>query len=191
MSIETASYISQLVLTNPVGGVDNYSTADDHLRLIKTVLQTQFPNLGPAAITLTAAQINAALMTQGVFTAAFGGFSIGVTGDVSYTIVGRMCTLRLISDVFNVSNAATLTMGSVPAICQPATSHRIPCGSLIDSVGIELHGMFSVGPSSTFAFFLSKTNAPATYVQTGNIGNFTPSGFKGIYSTWTVSYPLD
>lgn len=63
MPIETASYISQLVPANPPGG-DSRSTADDHLRLIKQVLQTQFPNLGAAAVNATAALLNSLGVTQ-------------------------------------------------------------------------------------------------------------------------------
>lgn len=58
MGLETATFISQLNPANPVGGVDNYATADDHFRLLKAVLQAQFPNLGATAVTPTAAQIN-------------------------------------------------------------------------------------------------------------------------------------
>lgn len=57
MGLESATFISQLVSSNP-GGADAYSTADDHLRLIKAVLQAQFPNLGAAAVTPTAAELN-------------------------------------------------------------------------------------------------------------------------------------
>lgn len=57
MGLEAASYISQLDTANP-GGSDAYSTADDHLRLIKAVLKTQFPNLGAAAVSPTAAELN-------------------------------------------------------------------------------------------------------------------------------------
>jgi len=57
MGLETASYIDQLNASNPLA-VDPKSQGDDHLRLIKTVLKTQFPNLGEAAVNTTAAQIN-------------------------------------------------------------------------------------------------------------------------------------
>ena len=57
MALETATYIGQLVATNPPG-TDDRSTADDHLRLIKAVLQGQFTSLGNAAVTATAAEIN-------------------------------------------------------------------------------------------------------------------------------------
>ena len=58
MGIETASYISQLVDTNPVVG-DPVGEGDDHLRLIKTVLQTQFSGLaGTTAIASSEAELN-------------------------------------------------------------------------------------------------------------------------------------
>ena len=57
MTVESASYISQLSTSNPAAG-DNISEGDDHIRLIKTVLQTQFPNLSTTAVNPTAAQLN-------------------------------------------------------------------------------------------------------------------------------------
>lgn len=52
MALETAQYINQLVVSNP-GATDTVAQADDHLRLIKTVLKNTFPNItGP----VTAAQ---------------------------------------------------------------------------------------------------------------------------------------
>ena len=47
MPVETASYISQLVSTYPAG-TDAKAQGDDHIKLIKSVLQSQFPNLGAA-----------------------------------------------------------------------------------------------------------------------------------------------
>ena len=57
MGLETATYISQLVDTNPTTS-DPVSQGDDHLRLIKSVLQDQFTTLGAAAVTTTAAELN-------------------------------------------------------------------------------------------------------------------------------------
>lgn len=54
MALETATYITSLVISNPDGG-DQRSTADDHIRLIKAVLKRTFPNMdGP--ISLSSAQ---------------------------------------------------------------------------------------------------------------------------------------
>lgn len=59
MPLETGDWIEDLVETNPPG-TDNVSQGDDHLRLIKHVLMTQFNNLGPEAVTATAAELNSA-----------------------------------------------------------------------------------------------------------------------------------
>lgn len=58
MALESATFISQLVATNPVGATDPKAQGDDHLRLIKGVLQSQFPTLGAAAVNASAAEIN-------------------------------------------------------------------------------------------------------------------------------------
>ena len=49
MTVETANYISQLDPTYPAAG-DPKSEGDNHLRLLKTVLKTQFSNFGINAI---------------------------------------------------------------------------------------------------------------------------------------------
>lgn len=56
MPLESASYISQLNSANPAA-TDLLSQGDDHIRLIKAVLQATFPNInGP--VTATDEQIN-------------------------------------------------------------------------------------------------------------------------------------
>ena len=57
MPVESATYISQLNATYP-DGANVKSEGDNHLRLIKTVLQGQWPSLGAAAVTATAAEHN-------------------------------------------------------------------------------------------------------------------------------------
>lgn len=44
MGLESATYVNDFVTTNPVAG-DNVSQGDDHLRLLKAVLKTSFPNI--------------------------------------------------------------------------------------------------------------------------------------------------
>lgn len=57
MGLETATYISELDPLNPTG-LDPVSEGDNHVRLLKAVLQSQFPNLGAAAANMTAAELN-------------------------------------------------------------------------------------------------------------------------------------
>ncbi len=48
MSLETATYVDSLVVSNP-DGTDQRSTADDHLRLIKACLKRTFPLIAGGA----------------------------------------------------------------------------------------------------------------------------------------------
>ena len=68
MALETGTYISDLVITNPVIG-DDVGQGDDHLRLVKATVKTTFPNI-TGAVTPTHTQLNyvagvtSALQTQ-------------------------------------------------------------------------------------------------------------------------------
>lgn len=73
MALETATYVANLVATNPDGG-DQRSTADDHLRLIKASLRRTFPFLD-SALSLSAAQVH-------------------FVGDLSASVQGQLNALR-------------------------------------------------------------------------------------------------
>lgn len=57
MGLEAATYITGLNAAWPIGAVDPKSQGDDHLRLIKSVLQASFPNIN-AAVTPTPTILN-------------------------------------------------------------------------------------------------------------------------------------
>lgn len=78
MGLETATYISQLVATNPLG-TDPKSQGDNHIQLIKGALQTQFPNFGAAAMNATVAELN---------------YSVGLTGLIQTQIDGKVTALN-------------------------------------------------------------------------------------------------
>jgi hypothetical protein len=56
MALEVATYIDELVPTNPVAG-DPLGQADDHVRLLKSVLQATFPDIS-GAVNLSDTQLN-------------------------------------------------------------------------------------------------------------------------------------
>lgn len=68
MALESGTYISDLVVTNPVN-TDTVDKADDHLRLLKSTIKSTFPNI-TGAVTATHTQLNyvtgvtSALQTQ-------------------------------------------------------------------------------------------------------------------------------
>ena len=98
MAKETATYISQLVATNPVAS-DSVSVGDDHLRMLKTVLKTQFSGLsGTTAVTASEAEMNyldiATLGTSAdskVLTQASG--VVTIVGDVKITGTTPLLTI--------------------------------------------------------------------------------------------------
>ena len=81
MTVESASYISQLNTANPAAS-DNISEGDDHLRLIKSVLQTQFPSLATTAVTQSSAQMNKLGFETGAIM-MFGSNSVPSTQTIS------------------------------------------------------------------------------------------------------------
>ena len=56
MALESATYISDLVSTNPTSS-DNLSQGDDHIRLLKSTLKATFPNVS-GAVTPTHTELN-------------------------------------------------------------------------------------------------------------------------------------
>jgi len=57
MTVESATYVSQLDKTKPPG-TDGKAEGDDHIRLVKDALINSIGSLGAAALTVTAAQVN-------------------------------------------------------------------------------------------------------------------------------------
>jgi hypothetical protein len=86
MALESATYIDDLVITNPTGG-DQRTTADDHMRLLKSVLKNTFPN-ADGAINPTVAQFN---------------YLVGVTSAIQTQINAKQAT---------ITGAATTVTGS-------------------------------------------------------------------------------
>lgn len=56
MGLESATFIQDLVATNPLSS-DPRSQGDDHLRLLKSVLKNSFPNIN-AEVVCTSAELN-------------------------------------------------------------------------------------------------------------------------------------
>ena len=56
MALETGTYVNSLVTSNPAS-TDGIAQADDHIRLIKSVLKNTFPNI-TGAVTVTETNLN-------------------------------------------------------------------------------------------------------------------------------------
>lgn len=123
MPLETASYISELDATWPLG-TDPVSQGDDHVRLVKGVLQTQFPNLGAAPVTATAEDLSGSPTPVGTvlpyagsdepegYFLCNGGVHSRTTQAALYAVIGITYGAGDGSTTFNVPDLR----GKVPAM---------------------------------------------------------------------------
>jgi hypothetical protein len=106
MGLESATFISGLVATNPVGATDPKAQGDDHIRLVKSVLQSTFPNAN-AAINPTPTEFNRLVGVTGAVE-DMRGMPFNVQGG-SYTVAasdsGQAVRLSAGSNV-NIPNLA-------------------------------------------------------------------------------------
>ena len=98
MGLEAASYISELVITNP-DGADQAFTSDDHHRLVKSVLKTQFTNFTAAAVTATVAELN---------------YLVGLTGQPPEKSNVQIGTYNFAADT-GIADAYVVTLAPVPS----------------------------------------------------------------------------
>jgi hypothetical protein len=82
--LETGTYISDLVATNPLSS-DLSSTADDHIRLLKSTIKTTFPNIN-GAVTSTDEQLSP------------GGLGANPSGTIGLSAVNGSANTYLRSD---------------------------------------------------------------------------------------------
>ncbi len=99
MPLETATYISDLVTSNPAAS-DGMNNADDHMRMIKAALKTTFPSI-TGAVTATHTQINNAVAATGngvgtladtgaFFKTSGDGFVNTLAGDIDVKLAGSI-----------------------------------------------------------------------------------------------------
>jgi len=149
MGLESATFISGLVATNPVGASDPKAQGDDHLRLIKSVLQSTFPNAN-AAINPTPTEFNRL---------------VGVTGPVE-DMRGMPENVQVASYTIAASDAGKavrLTAGSNVNIPNLAANF---CCSIINETGAAITLTKTV--SGNLKWLNGGNGAPPTGTRTFN-----------------------
>ncbi len=119
MALETGTFISDLVVTNPVAS-DPLAAADDHLRLIKTTIKNTFPNL-TAAVTVTASDLNGKVpnAVQKDGSVAMTG-PLSLSGDASSAL--HAVPLQQVSAVVLAAMQALYPVGSIYTNATNATN---------------------------------------------------------------------
>jgi hypothetical protein len=131
MALESATYISDLVITNPTGS-DAKSTADDHLRLIKTAVKATFPNI-TGTVTPTHTELNyVAGVTSGLqvqFTSkadlaspTFTGTPAAPTAALATATTQLATTAFVQTAIANVNVQTALVVALVSATTQTAVA---------------------------------------------------------------------
>jgi len=156
MGLESASYISQLQPLNP-DGADDINRGDDHIRLVKSVLQTQFPNFTAQACTPTVTELNymagvtGAVQTQlnakaPIASPTFTGTPIvptptgavgGAATNVTYvsSVVASVGTLGdLIDTSINTSGTSSINTREFVDTTGGVINRTLPAGVAIGSI---------------------------------------------------------
>jgi hypothetical protein len=120
MPLETATYVSDLVATNPVSS-DALGGADDHLRLLKATLQATFPGI-TGAVTATHTELNQ----------LHGG-----TGTITLTQLN--CSI-----IVGTGNGAGIELGNPLAVNQPVLDFH----SSGNNIDYDVRIFFSGGSAS-------------------------------------------
>ncbi len=178
MGLETGTYISDLVATNPAGS-DHLSQGDDHIRLLKSTVTTTFPSV-TGAVTATQAELN---LLDGVTattaelnildgvtaTTAELNFVGGVTSDIQSQIDLKA---PLASPTFTGTvTAGTVTITGTATVPTPSASTDAATkqyvddnGVTVDSVGdAEIKKTWQSSGTWTLAGYASTTPAAGVY----------------------------
>jgi microcystin-dependent protein len=186
MPLESASFISQLNIANPAS-TDTVSQADDHLRLIKNVLKTTFPNID-SPVTSTPAQLNSPVpvgliaMWSGAINAVPSGWRLcdgtNSTPDLrDRFIVGAGSTYA----VGNTGGSATVTLNESQI---PGHTHVI--SATTSSAGAHTHTATGGGHTH----FLVSSSGPNSVLTGSNYLSFSANVSSGLLENENFEYQL-
>jgi hypothetical protein len=133
MGLETGTYIADLVPTNPTS-LDPRSEGDDHLRLIKEVLQNTFPNAdgaGAAAVQYLPAGTGAVAtdvqskLRESVSVKDFGAVGDGVTDDTAAFVAANTYLMTKVLPPTNQVVESQYVTLVIPEGIYKISGHRI------------------------------------------------------------------
>lgn len=188
MGLETGSTISSFITSNPTSS-DPVNQGDDHLRLIKSVLQAQFPGTGGlgfnTAITTTEAELNS-LHTGNITTIlpAVSGYVIGANSPilVTDTLLGALGKAQ-----GQIDARSAITGNEIVTNVQSVNGLKVSSG-VIDTVGyLTLSQSYTIQALGTTSNTQWNTIAGTTNVTAGS---FVPGRTYVIVSPGTTDFTL-
>jgi hypothetical protein len=199
MGLETGSTIASFITSNPTSS-DPVNQGDDHLRLIKSVLQAQFPGVGglgyATAITTTEAELNALHgLTNYYFPSgtrmpfAQAAAPTGWTQDTTDNATNRM--LRVVAGTGNGiggTDSPILNNTTMVAHTHTFTGSALAAHTHTDSGhshGIPANAVSHGTPSGSTPLWDSGNPTGNTNVSTANLSSVSAGTAAGSNSTTT------
>lgn len=185
MPLETGTYISDLVTTNPTG-TDTLDKADDHLRLIKATVKNTFPNVS-GAVTPTHTELNyvdgvtSAIQTQldgkaGLASPAFTGTPTAPTAAVDTNTTQLATTAYVVGQGYSKLASPTFTgTPSGPTAAVDTNTTQLATTAYVIGQG-----------------YLKSSTASATYATTSSLSSYATityvnSQVSGVVSATTTN----
>lgn len=184
MSLESATYVNQLVISNP-DGADPKGQGDDHLRLIKTTLKNTFPNIN-GAVTVTPAEINALAGGTALFKTSMIVLWAGAIANIptGWVLCNGTAGTPDLRDRFIVGAGSTYAVGSNGgAINHSHTISVAGTGLTIEQMPAHTHGL----PSDASGSFDIQSLVHSNNADEGYAGIQTQSAGSGAPHTHTAS----
>jgi len=170
MALETGTYISDLVVTNPLG-TDPKSAGDDHLKLLKSTIKNTFPAV-TGAVTPTHTLLN----------------TVGVTQSPGNNTTNVASTAFVQAAIATVNAATSTTVAVVSGTTQTAVagSHYILTNVAATTVTLP------ASPASADTVWITVANSLATNViaRNGNtiMGLSEDMTINALYPTVALRY---
>lgn len=206
MGLETGSYISALVSTNPVGATDPKSQGDDHIRFIKAKILETFPNVtgavtsshtelnlvagatvGLATLSVSFAAAQASISAINTLLSSMGTLSASVT---SSDITGSIRTPILqtqggyTAGTFTAATVVVNNKGIITGITSN-TVNAINSGTSVSATGtsIDFTGIPAGTKRIAIMFSAVSTNGTSSLaIQIGDSGGIENTGYNGAAS---------
>lgn len=187
MSLESATYVNQLVISNPDGS-DPKGQGDDHLRLIKNTLKNTFPNLD-AAVTVTPAELNTlaggtAIFKTGMILLWSGSIATIPTG---WALCNGTAGTPNLMDRFIVGAGSAYAVGSTGG--SQSHSHVASIGgTALSEAQLPPHAH---APAAGTSGFLTVGSGAGNTTSGSTIGISGATGFTGSGETHTHTSSVD
>lgn len=181
--LESGTYISDLVATNPLGS-DLASTLDDHLRLIKGTIKNTFPNINNAVSATDEELSLLAGKTGTVWTSANDGAASGLDADL---LDGNSSAAFVLTSAYTASDVLSklLTVDGTGSLLDADLLDGISIAGVCQTSGSGCPGGVTGAANPTASVGLSAVNGSATTFMRSD---GAPALSQSITPTWSGAH---